>query len=240
MEILEKKTSRDIFFFLWVLCIIGFWCVFPYVQYVGILPPSVSVRKIILLGTIQTALFFGLICWLSYKILPKTDLQPFLIQDPLKRIVYPAIISGVLIGLTIYLLDKIIFHNSLLTGVHPPFWIGALASVYGGVNEEVLLRLFLFTLLYFLLCKYFRIDSQNKIFYLWTVNIMVAVIFGLGHLPAAFTLTTPSAFEAFRVLLLNGIAGVVFGWFYWTKGLWTAMTAHFMTDLMIHAFLTRI
>lgn len=75
--------------------------------------------------------------------------------------------------------------------------------------------------------------------FMWTVNIIVAIIFGLGHLPAAFRLTAPSAFEIFRVLLLNGVAGVIFGWLYWTRGLWTAMAAHFMTDLVIHAFLTR-
>ena len=75
---------------------------------------------------------------------------------------------------------------------------------------------------------------------IWTANIFVAIIFGLGHLPAALKLTNPSAFEIFRVLFLNGIAGIVFGWLYWSRGLWTAMLAHFVTDLMIHVFLIAI
>jgi len=237
MKFLSKKENSKIFFSLWILCIIGSWSVIPYVQYLEILPASVSLGKIFLLNTIQSALFFGFICWLSSKILPKTDLRPFHFQKPIKRIVYPAIIAGILIGFTIFFVDKIVFHSSLLSGVHPPFWTGALASIYGGINEEVLLRLFLFTLLYFLLCKYIKVVERNRIFYLWVVNIVVAILFGLGHLPAAFKLAPPSAFEISRVLFLNGIAGAIFGWFYWSRGLRTAIAAHFMADLMIHVFL---
>lgn len=65
---------------------------------------------------------------------------------------------------------------------------------------------------------------------------MVAIIFGLGHLPVAFKLVTPSFFEIFRILLLNWIPGIAFGWLYWSRGLWTAMTAHFMADLVLHVF----
>jgi membrane protease YdiL (CAAX protease family) len=68
-------------------------------------------------------------------------------------------------------------------------------------------------------------------------NIIVALIFGLGHLPAAFKLIEPSFYEISRILLLNGIPGVVFGWLYWSRGLRAAMTAHFVADLMIHVFL---
>jgi CAAX amino terminal protease family. len=193
-----------------------------------------------LLGTIQAILFFGFVCWISYKILPKTDLHPF---PPLfgvywlKKVVYPAVIAGVLVGLAIFLFDKTLFNSSLLSEGHPPFWAGALASIYGAVNEEVLLRLFLFTLVYFLIGKCVTIHESNRSTILWSVNILVALLFGLGHLPAAFKLASLSGFEIFRVLFLNGVAGVVFGWLYWSRGLWTAIAAHFVTDLMIHVFL---
>ncbi len=228
------------FFILWILCIIGSWSVLPYIHFLGILPSAVSIWKMALLGTIQAILFFGLICWISYKILPKTDLHPF---PPLfevywlKKVVYPAAIAGILVGLAIFIFDKTLFKSSLLSEVHPPFWAGALASIYGAVNEEVLFRLFLFTLVYFLIGKCVTIHESNRSTILWSVNILVALFFGLGHLPAAFKLASPSGFEIFRVIFLNGIAGVVFGWLYWSRGLWTAITAHFVTDLMIHVFL---
>ena len=232
----NKKT----FILLWALCILGGWSVLPYVQHLGILPSTVSIWKVALLGTVQAVLFFGLICWISFKILPKTDLRPFPTlhrERLLKQIVYPALISGVLVGLAIFVSDTTIFNSSLLSGVHPPFWAGALASVYGAVNEEVLLRLFLFTLIYFLVGKCLTIRGSNRLAILWGVNIFVALIFGIGHLPAAFKLASPSPLEIFRVLFLNGIAGIVFGWLYWSRGLWTAMAAHFVTDIIIHVLL---
>jgi membrane protease YdiL (CAAX protease family) len=37
-----------------------------------------------------------------------------------------------------------------------------------------------------------------------------------------------------RTLLLNGIAGLVFGWFYVRHGLESAMLSHFCADLVLH------
>jgi membrane protease YdiL (CAAX protease family) len=37
-----------------------------------------------------------------------------------------------------------------------------------------------------------------------------------------------------RTVLLNGIAGLVFGWFYVRQGLESAMLSHFAADLVLH------
>lgn len=234
----SDEYSRNQFLLLWVLCVVGSCSLFPYIYYLGILPSSESVLKLFLISTVQAAFLYGLICYLSFKILCKTDLHPFAVKNILRQIFLPGVISGVFVGLIVFSLDKTVFQNSLLSGgVHPPLWAGALASVYGAVNEEVLLRLFLFTLLYFICGRSWGITAKNRLCVLWIITVIVAIIFGLGHLPAALKLTTPSSFEIFRILLLNGIPGIVFGWLYWSKGLWTAMLAHFVTDLMIHVFL---
>lgn len=234
-------THKNTFRILWALCILGSLSVLPYIHYLEMLPSTISILKVAMLSTIQAILLFGCICWISFKILPKTDLQPFPQIDNqggyLKKIVYPALISGVLTGLMIFFFDKMVFNSSQLSGEHPPFWAGALASIYGAVNEEVLLRLFLFTLIFFLVGKCTTINGKKRLIILWCINILVALFFGLAHLPAAFRITPASAFEIFRILFLNGIAGIVFGWLYWSKGLWTAIAAHFVTDLMIHVFL---
>lgn len=237
MDLRSTSKNKQTFLLLWFLCIIGSLSLLPYVQKVGILPANVSSLKLVVMGTIQAALLFGLICWLSYKILPKTDLKPFFVTNFLKQIAYPAAIAGTLLGFALFFFDKMLFSSSLLSGTHPPFWTGALASLYGGINEEVLLRLFLFTLVYFLFGKCIKIHANNRNWILWTTNIFVALLFGIGHLPAAFKLVPLTSFEIFRVLFLNGLAGVTFGWLYWTRGLWAAMAAHFITDLMIHVFL---
>lgn len=235
----NSKTYKKSLIFLWFLCILGSLAVLPYLQYLEILPPTISIWQVALFSGIQSALLFGCVCWISFKILPKTDLHPFHLdkQRVFKQVIYPALISGILLGLAIFFIDEAIFNRSSLSGVHPPYWAGLLASFYGAVNEEILLRLFLFTLLYFLVGKCLTIHEKNRLIILWGVNILVALLFGIGHLPAVFQQTAPSILEVFRVLLLNGIAGVVFGWLYWTKGIWTAIAAHFVTDLMIHVFL---
>ncbi|MCB1148772.1 MAG: CPBP family intramembrane metalloprotease [Chlamydiia bacterium] len=233
----KYEVKKAHFFILWVLCILGAWSVLPYVQHLGLVPSSVSSLKIFLLSTVQASLLFGLVCWLSYLVVPKTDLIPFPIDRSLQRDIFPGVIAGLLVGVALYLLDGALFSSSLLSGKHPPVWIGLLASFYGAINEEVLLRLFLFTTVYFLLKKIFKLQPQNRLLILWITNVIVAIIFGLGHLPAAFKLISPSSLDVFRILLLNGIPGVVFGWLYWTRGLLAAMTAHFVTDVVIHAVL---
>ena len=70
---------------------------------------------------------------------------------------------------------------------------------------------------------------------LWTVNVITAVIFGLGHLPITIALGLPlDAFIVTRAIVLNGIGGLAFGWLYWTYGLESAMIAHFSADIVLH------
>ena len=62
---------------------------------------------------------------------------------------------------------------------------------------------------------------------------IVAVIFGIGHLPATSALTQLTPLVIARAIVLNGIAGLVFGWLYWRKGFEAAVVAHFTADVMI-------
>ena len=233
----KSERKKLPFFISWILCIVSSWAILPYAKYLGIAPPSFSFIKMLLLSTVHSILFYGVACWLSYLLVPRTDLSPFSIDRPAKRIIYPGIIVGLAVGIIIYLFDITLFKSSLFSKIHPPIWAGFFASFYGAVNEEVLLRLFLFTLVYFLFKKIFKFEKNNKLLFLWVTNLIVAVIFGLGHLPVAFKLGSPSSFEIFRIFLLNGIPSIAFGWLYWTRGLWTAMAAHFVADLVIHVFL---
>jgi membrane protease YdiL (CAAX protease family) len=99
-------------------------------------------------------------------------------------------------------------------------------------NEEVLCRLFLLTFIYFILS---RLITKRESYIVWSAIIITALLFGVGHLPAAFKLVTPSVFEVTRILLLNGIAGITFGYLYCTQGFWSAVIAHGAADIVIHA-----
>jgi membrane protease YdiL (CAAX protease family) len=112
------------------------------------------------------------------------------IIKPFKPIAWFSIFIGIVFGFIIIGLDTWIFNLKkvgleLPKTVNPPAWQGFLASFYGGIAEEVLLRLFLLSLLVWignLMTK--NKDLHPNIRVLWIANIIAAVIFGLGHLPA--------------------------------------------------------
>lgn len=111
-------------------------------------------------------------------------------------------------------------------------WHGFLASFYGGIVEEVELRLFLMTLLVWIIAKV-RDKAPTAGLY-WCAILGAALLFGAGHLPAAAQIWPLQAIVVVRVLLLNALAGVVFGWLYWKRGIEVAMLAHFAADIVLH------
>lgn len=116
---------------------------------------------------------------------------------------------------------------------------GLLASFYGGVVEELQLRLFLMTLFAWALTWLVRrragFDGTLSPRIAWTAIIAAALMFGIGHLPAADAIWGLDAGVVLRTVLLNGLGGVVFGWLYWRRGLEMAVLAHCAADLVLHA-----
>lgn len=112
----------------------------------------------------------------------------------------------------------------------PAAWKGLLSSFYGGIGEELQLRLFLMTLLAWALARG-RISRGSAIL---IANVLAALAFGAGHLPAAaqvFTLTTG---VVVYIVSANAAAGLVFGTLYARHGLEAAMAAHFIADIGLH------
>ncbi len=127
---------------------------------------------------------------------------------------------------------------STLAQAQPAAWKGLLASFYGGITEEVLLRLFVMTLFVWL-GKFISHteDGRPTQAVLWTANILAAVLFGLGHLPATAMLMTITPLVIVRAILLNGIVGVGCGYLYATRGLESAMLSHFSADIVLHVLM---
>ena len=109
-----------------------------------------------------------------------------------------------------------------------------LMCFYGGVYEELLTRLFLLTLIAWIANRSWRntaLKLSSSAF--WLANIFAAVIFGLGHLPSASLFMPITPLVVVAALLLNGVAGIAFGYLYRRDGLEAAMIAHFTCDLVI-------
>ena len=161
-----------------------------------------------------------------------------------------SVIVGVLVGLIIIVLDTVIFGPPVAAelrrlgivipaSIRPPAWQGLLASFSAGVTEEVVFRLFGVTLLAWL-GSLLSHDSEGRptptVF--WIAIIVIAVAFGLAHLPATAAIGLPlNAIVVTRAVVLNGTGGVAFGWLYWRRGLESAMLAHFSGDIVLHVLL---
>lgn len=98
------------------------------------------------------------------------------------------------------------------------------AITYGGVVEELMLRYGLMTLLFWIAARLGGRAPAPVVG--WPLIVVVALLFGAGHLPALATLTPLDAPVVIRTVLLNTVLGVVFGWLYWRRGLEAGIMAH--------------
>jgi membrane protease YdiL (CAAX protease family) len=80
-------------------------------------------------------------------------------------------------------------------------------------------------------------DGKPTAIIFWIANILAAILFGIGHLPAASLILPLTTLVVIRIVLLNAVGGIVFGWLYQKHGLESAMIAHFSADLVLHVLL---
>lgn len=114
-------------------------------------------------------------------------------------------------------------------------WKRILACFYGAFDEEILMRLFLLSLVIWVIAKVARVRQiQNSPVMLWTANLLVALVFGLAHLPAAKLIMPINAITITYILVLNGLASLLFGYLFLRRGLEFAMAAHFSADIVLH------
>jgi hypothetical protein len=150
-----------------------------------------------------------------------------------------AIVLGAITALAMLAVSPL-FDARMPTPIHPlPITpandlslTGFLASFYGGIGEELQLRLFLMTLLVWTFAKLAKRAPSSAVF--WSTIAIAALLFGAGHLPAAASIWPLDGVVIARTLVLNGLGGLVFGWLYWKQGFESAMLGHFSADLIIH------
>lgn len=184
-----------------------------------------------LIGAVQYSgygLFLGAIgIWLGKKIGLWKD-ETTVTKKPLTA----AIIISVIGGLCLILPDILFFGkysqaimDSYATKPTFPYLLATVTL--GAVVEEVMLRLFMMSLVAFLLHKLFgKKNALPSTGILITANVVAALLFAAGHLPATFQMMGAAPILIFRCFLLNGSFGLAFGWLYRKYGLRYAMIAH--------------
>ncbi len=148
-------------------------------------------------------------------------------------------IFGSAIGtLIISFLEVKVFQPHLVNQLVPAvsLWKVGLLMFYGGIVEEILLRLFLLSLTVWICSISYRKQSKPIPKYIYWIAILVStLLFGLGHLPATASVFGEITILLFvRAIVLNGLMGVFFGYLFWKKGLEYAIIAHMLGDLFLH------
>ena len=139
---------------------------------------------------------------------------------------------GVAVAAVVVLLDlafRAAFGDLALRSDQMPSRFAALIAglLYGGLTEELIMRWGLLTLFAWLGWRLFqRSGDPPRAWVMWSAILVTALLFGAGHLPAVRSLVPLTALVVVRTVVLNALAGVVFGWLYWRRSLESAMLAH--------------
>jgi len=229
--------------------------VLPYVLHAVPARAALPLWAIVLLGLAQTGILVAAVVAIGVGLGKRCGLGAPILEAWLagqrvgKRMVgvlWPAVPVGVVVSLILLAVDKYFFapHIPQLaqlaqSGAEPSRWQGFLASFYGGINEELLLRFGLLTLFAWAFGKLSHTaEGRTTPAAFWTANLLAALLFGAGHLPAASVMIghlTPML--VLRTIMLNGVAGIVLGYLYWKRGLESSMVAHFSVDLIAHVLM---
>jgi membrane protease YdiL (CAAX protease family) len=261
---MKTIINWKVFFILWIAGIVSVIAILPYSlslqsNVLQNLKLPIPLPLVIMLQVVQNAILFAIAIFGGLFFAGRVGLgTPILdsltrresVADRIRAILPLSIILGILSTLVVLGLEFFYFQPAMMKELgdtaaalnlqtsQPAAWKGFLASFYGGIAEEILLRLFVMSFLVWLgrfLSK--TADGKPTVGVFWTANILAAVLFGLGHLPATALLVPITPLIIVRAILLNGLIGVVCGWLYWKRGLESAMTAHFSADLILHVLL---
>jgi len=251
------------FFVLWIAAVLASIAILPYAlelqsSTLASVDSPIPLPVLLVIQTVQNAILFGIMIFIGMILAKRIGLgTPILdsvsqgasVSDKVRAILPISIVFGVIAGLVIIGLDVFAFQPALLNelggkadvlaqSAQPAAWKGFLASFYGGIGEEIQLRLLVMSLIAWI-GSFISRTSEGKptsaIF--WIANILAAVLFGLGHLPATANILPLTPLVITRAIVLNGLAGVAFGYLYWKRGLESAMIAHFSADIVLHVVL---
>jgi membrane protease YdiL (CAAX protease family) len=208
------------------------------------MPLPAPLWLITLAGILQSGLLLALATWAGVALAPTVGFRAPLFETaatsrPIRAELWsqirPGVYAGVPAGLALLMFARVAPTEivELAGRFEPPLHARVL---YGGITEEVLLRWGLMTSLTWLVWRLLQRPGEAvRPAYVWIAIVASALVFGLGHLPAAhFLLGGLTPGTLFWVIGANTSFGLLFGWLFWRRGLESAMVAHGLTHLVSH------
>lgn len=189
-----------------------------------------SKTALIAITAVQTVMYAVVCGFFGYIFAEKLGLmRSFRLE---KKKLVPVLIITLVMGV-LFSLDYWTFgaaepalRDGTVSGLTPEAFIASV--LYGGIIEEVMLRLFMMSLIAFLAWKiFFRRHEKAPTGVIIAANIIAAMLFAAGHFPATIAMfgeLTPLIL--FRCFLMNGGFGLAFGYLYRRYGIQYAMLAH--------------
>jgi membrane protease YdiL (CAAX protease family) len=257
---MKTIINWKVFFILWIAAIFSVILLLPYVleiqsSAIDLTKLGLPLPVLVMIQIVQSAILFAVIIFVGLLLARRVGLGTPILDsiaqgERVGSILALSIILGVFITLIVLGLEFFYFQPAMIKELgeraaalnlqtsQPAAWKGLLASFYGGIAEEIALRLFVMSLLVWLgkfISKTPQGNPSNAVF--WTGNILAAVLFGVGHLPTMSMVIPLTPLVITRTIILNALVGVVCGWLYWKRGLESAMLAHFSADLVLHVLL---
>jgi CAAX prenyl protease-like protein len=208
---------------------------------------ALALPLVVALALLQNAVLLGVAIAIGMALSRRVGLRMPLLQawahgerhGDVAAIVRCGVLVGAAVGAVMVAVEAMFFLPHLPDSIRRlfeiPLWKRLAAGVlYGGITEEILMRLFLLSTVVWLLGRWWRtaegLPARGAV---RTSIMLVSVLFGLGHLPATSALAPLTLPLVIRALVLNGIAGVAFGYLFWRKGLEAAMVAHATVHLVL-------
>lgn len=204
-----------------------------------------SVETLAIVSMVQSIMYAAFCAFIGYLLAEKTGLmKPIKYEkDKVIKVLFVTLACGILFGMDYWTFGKILpevaaTYESEITIRSFDNWMASI--FYGGVIEEIMLRLFFLSLIALIIWKiFFRKYGKDEIregVYI-AANVISAMAFAAGHLPTTISMFGGlSLLVVLRCFLLNGGLGMVFGWLYRKYGIQYAfighMGAHIISKLM--------
>lgn len=237
---------------LWLaLCMIGMpgviavavWIV-PALVALSNKPTPVPMSLLQLVSGGQSAAFMALAVWAGVALAARVELRAPILEAMVFRREFPAVsasvlmagaVGGVAAGLYLVGLDRLVpAALARLRGtLSPPLPVRLL---YGGITEELLMRWGLMSaLLWLAWVSLQRRDGAPRLLYVWSAIVSSAILFGVGHLPAAAALAGGlSRSIVTYVVAGNALFGLLAGFLFWRYGLEAAILAHGLAHVVAY------
>lgn len=216
------------------------------------LPPDfelpMSETALRLIGLVQSSILLLIAVALGQFFAPKAGLRAP-VADALaagrpgdvawRSLILPGVVWG---GISVLVISGL---ASLLSPLLPEAFVTAgeqssppavVRLLYGGITEEILLRWGVMSLLAWAIWRIGqRGQGQLSVWGAWLAIGGTALLFGVGHLPAAASLAGPSGLTPALIayiISLNALFGLGAGWLFWRRGLEAAIVAHMMFHIV--------